>query len=106
MELHKKVYKTKLRQEVRSLVIERDNSICFFCGKIVNKRPTVHHKEELNEDNYEDFDIAYGLDNLVCCHSDCHNAHHERFGFKNSIVNDDLSVNYTKREMKYEKSNR
>lgn len=99
MEEHKRIYKTKLWQEIRAQVIERDRSICYFCGRIVHKRPTVHHKQELNEENYQDFDIAYGLDNLVCCHADCHNAHHERRGFKSSIVLDDLSIDYSRRKI-------
>ena len=98
MEKHKQVYKTKLWQETRKAVIDRDRAICFFCGKIVTKRPTVHHKQELNEDNWTDFDIAYNMDNLVCCHAECHNAHHERFGYKASIVNNDLTIDYSRRK--------
>lgn len=97
MEEHKKIYKTKLWQETRKAVIERDRAICFFCGKIIGSRPTVHHKQELNEDNFTDFDIAYNLDNLVCCHHECHNEHHARFGYKRTIVNDDLSIDYARR---------
>lgn len=78
-------------------MIHRDHNICYFCGKIIGKRATVHHKEELNEENFTDYDIAYGLDNLVACHPDCHNMWHERFGYKHSIVNDDLTINYEKR---------
>lgn len=98
MEKHKQVYKTKLWQETRKAVIDRDRAICYFCGKIVTKRPTVHHKEELNEDNWTDFDIAYNMDNLVCCHHECHNAWHERFGYKASMVNDDLTIDYSRRK--------
>lgn len=92
------IYKSKQWQEVRKAVIDRDKSICFFCGKIINRRATVHHKEELSEDNYTDWNIAYNMDNLVACHSDCHNQHHERFGFKGSIVNDDLTIDYSRRK--------
>lgn len=101
----KAVYKTKLWQEVRKAVINRDKSICYFCGKIINKRATVHHKEEINEDNFMDYNVAFNMDNLVACHSRCHDQYHERFGFKSSIVNDDLSVNYRKREIKDENRN-
>lgn len=99
MENHKRIYKTKLWQETRKAVIERDRAICFFCGKIVAKRATVHHKEELNEENYTDFDVAFNLDNLVCCHPECHNFHHERFGYKHGIVNDDLTIDYSRRHI-------
>ena len=95
--IHRKLYKTTEWKKVRQFVIDRDKAICFFCGKLVTSRPTVHHKEELNESNYLDFDIALNPNNLVCCHADCHNIHHERYGYKHSIVNDDLSIDYTKR---------
>lgn len=98
MDNRKRVYKTKLWQETRKAVIERDRAICFFCGKIITKRPTVHHKEELNEENFTDFDIAFNMDNLVACHAECHNLHHERFS-KHSIVDPfTLEVNYSRRE--------
>lgn len=99
MEEHKKIYKTDLWDEIRQEVIKRDGNVCYFCGKIIKKRATVHHLKELNEENYTDYDIAYGLDNLVVCHPDCHNQHHERFS-KRSIVNNDLSINYEKRGSK------
>lgn len=95
----KSVYKTKLWQETRKAVIERDRAICFFCGKVVGKRPTVHHKEELNEENFTNFDIAYNMDNLVCCHEDCHRQYHALYGYKETIVNDDLSINYARRRV-------
>lgn len=97
MENHKRLYKTAIWQKTRLDVIARDRNICYFCGKVIGKRATVHHIQELNEDNYLDWDIALNPDNLVCCHSACHNEHHERFGYKKSIVNDDLSINYGKR---------
>lgn len=96
-ENHKKVYKTKQWQKVRQQVITRDRDICYFCHKLVLKRRTIHHLEELNENNYLDYDIAYNPDNLVLCHPTCHDIHHERFGYKKSIVNYDLSINYDKR---------
>lgn len=99
MENHKRVYKTRLWQETRKAVIERDRGICFFCGKLIGKHPTVHHKEELDENNYTDFDVAYNMDNLVCCHMECHNEWHERFGYKRSIVKDDLSIDYSRRKI-------
>ncbi len=98
-ENRKKIYKTRLWKETRKAVIDRDRAICFFCGKIITKRATVHHIEELNEDNYMDFDIAFNMDNLVACHSYCHDEHHHRFGYKETIVNDDLSIDYSKRRV-------
>lgn len=94
----KQVYKTKQWQTVRQLVIDRDRSICYFCGRVVTKKATVHHLQEINEQNYADWDIAFNMDNLVCCHPRCHDWHHERMGFKRSIVNSDLTIDYSKRE--------
>lgn len=96
-EQHKRLYKTQAWKKVRLDVIARDKSICYFCGKVVGKRATVHHIEELNESNWLDWDVALNPDNLVCCHPYCHDIHHERFGYKPTIVNDDLSINYSKR---------
>lgn len=96
-EAHKKVYKTKRWQEVRQLVIDRDKDICYFCGRLILKKRTIHHKEELNEENWTNEDIAFNLDNLVECHARCHDIHHQRFGYKDSIVNDDLSIDYSRR---------
>lgn len=93
----KAVYKCPNWKGIREQVITRDKGICYFCGKLVTKRQTVHHLEEINENNFSDINIAFNLDNLVLCHADCHDEHHHRFGYKSSIVNDDLSINYEKR---------
>lgn len=98
MENHQRIYKTKLWQETRKAVIERDKCICYFCGKIIGKRATVHHIEEINEENYTNFDVAFNMNNLVACHSYCHDYHHHRFGYKDSIVNDDLTIDYSRRK--------
>lgn len=99
MEEHKKrVYKSKQWQIVRKAVIDRDRDICFFCGKIILKRRTIHHIDEINESNFSNWEVAFNLDNLVECHHECHNEHHDRFGYKKSIVNDDLEIDYSKRK--------
>ena len=51
---NKAFYKSKKWQKVRELVILRDRDICFFCGQLILKRRTIHHKEELNENNIND----------------------------------------------------
>lgn len=94
-----KFYKTSKWQEVRKQVIYRDKDICFFCQKLILKRRTIHHKQELNESNMNDYSVAYDLDNLVECHDYCHNEHHQRFGYKDSIVNYDLEIDYSKRKI-------
>lgn len=98
MENHKKVYKTRLWEETRKAVIERDKAICYFCGKVITKRATVHHLKELDEENFTDFDIAYNMDNLVACHQECHDMVHQRFS-KQSIVDPfTLDIDYSRRK--------
>lgn len=93
------VYKDPRWAYVRKAVIKRDRDICYFCGKLITKRRTIHHKVELTEQNYSDPEVAFNLDNLVECHCDCHNAHHGRFS-KPTIVNKDLEIDYMKRGVK------
>lgn len=95
--MKEKVYKTTRWKKIRQAVIDRDKDICYFCHRLILKRRTIHHLQELNEENWNDEEIAYNLDNLVECHSDCHDWHHARFGYKASIVNTDLSIDYSKR---------
>lgn len=99
MEKHKRLYHTKRWQDVREFVIFRDKDICWFCGQLIMKRRTIHHKEELNEDNCDDWNIALNPDNLVECHDYCHNFHHDRFGYKDTIVKSDLEIDYSKRKL-------
>ena len=94
---NKSFYKSKRWQKVRMEVIQRDKDICFFCGQLILKNRTIHHKQELNEENINNELIAYGLDNLVEVHDTCHNVHHDRFGYKSTIVNNDLEIDYSKR---------
>lgn len=95
--MREKVYKTARWKKIRQAVIDRDKDICYFCHRLILKRRTIHHLQELNEENWNDEEIAYNLDNLVECHSDCHDIHHQRFGYKESIVNTDLTIDYSKR---------
>lgn len=98
-EAHKKVYHTGRWKKLREYVIFRDKDICYFCGQLVLKHRTIHHKEELNESNWQDESIAYDPKNLVECHDYCHNFHHDRFGFKNTIVDTSLEIDYSKRKI-------
>lgn len=95
--MREKVYKTARWKKIRQAVIDRDKDICYFCHRLILKRRTIHHLQELNEENWNDEEVAYNLDNLVECHSDCHDWHHERMGYKKSLVNTDLSIDYSKR---------
>lgn len=93
----KEVYKSKRWKDLRQAVIKRDRDICYFCKKLILKKRTIHHIIEIDETNYSDENIAFNLDNLVECHSDCHDKHHNRF-FKESIVNSNLDIDYSKRK--------
>lgn len=93
----KRVYKDPRWKYIRQAVIKRDRDICYFCGKLILKKRTIHHLNEVDENNYSDDNIAFNLDNLVEVHEECHNLHHEMFGYKDTIVNDDLEIDYSKR---------
>ena len=98
MEYYQKaVYKDPRWQKLRQEVINRDRDICYFCKRLILKRRTIHHLVEITEENYSDENIAFNLDNLVECHKSCHDIHHDRFG-KQSIVNIDLEIDYSKRK--------
>lgn len=98
MDYYKKaVYKDPRWEYCRQAVINRDRDICYFCGKLITKRRTIHHIIEITKDNFSDPMIAFNLDNLVECHADCHDQHHGRFS-KQSIVNKDLDIDYSKRK--------
>ena len=97
-----KVYKNPRWKYVRKAVINRDRDICYFCGKLILNRRTIHHLQEIDENNYSDENIAFNLDNLVEVHDECHNLHHQMFGYKQSIVDDDLNIDYSRRKEVYE----
>lgn len=93
----KAVYKDPRWEKVRQAVIDRDRDICYFCGKLILRKRTIHHLIEIDEHNYKDPMIAFNPDNLVECHHGCHDQFHERFG-KSTIVNADLDINYERRK--------
>ena len=98
MEYYRKaVYKDPRWEKVRQAVIQRDRDICYFCGKLILKKRTIHHLIEIDENNYRDPKIAFNLDNLVECHHGCHDQYHDRFG-KGTIVNADLDIDYERRK--------
>jgi len=54
------------------------NPFCEECQRKGILTPTyiVHHKEWINEKNYEDDDVFYNIDNLESVCLDCHNRIH------------------------------
>lgn len=90
-------YKSKAWQKKREEIIERDLGICQHCHKLILESPHVHHIIELTEENYKDPKIALNDDNLITLHKDCHDAVHERFQLKSSIVDNNFEIDYSKR---------
>lgn len=93
----KRVYKDPRWKYIRKAVIQRDKDICYFCHKLILKRRTIHHLQEIDENNYSDENIAFNLENLVEVHEECHALHHNMFGYKQSIVDEDLNIDYSRR---------
>jgi len=97
----RRFYNSVLWRQVRALVIERDMGICRYCGEyIVDGPPEVHHVVELTEQNYADPEISLNPELLETLHHECHDARHGRFGkgVKETIVDDELNVDYLRRE--------
>lgn len=68
------------------LMAERTNDdgfiICEKCGKPI-LRPydcIAHHKDELTDENVNDFTVSLNPDNIELIHFKCHNIEHRRFG--------------------------
>ena len=69
------------------LKIERLNSkgevICEYCGKPITRAYDIigHHKEELTEENVNDFNVSLNPDNIAFVHHRCHNYIHNKLGY-------------------------
>ena len=70
----------------KTLRIERtdDNGqiICEYCGKPIVKAYDCigHHKEELTEENVNDYSISLNPENVGLVHHRCHNYMHDKLG--------------------------
>lgn len=86
-------YKSKQWEELRArLMLERLNEhgelICEHCGQPISKAYDCigHHKQELTEENVNDYNISLNPDNVQLIHFRCHNKIHQRFeGFYQSV---------------------
>lgn len=58
--------------------------ICEYCGKPIVRAYDIigHHKEELTEENVNDFSISLNPENIAFVHHRCHNFIHNKFGYK------------------------
>lgn len=81
-------YKSDKWETFRKIIIDQrtdaDGFIyCAICGKPILKKYDliVHHKQELDDLNVNDVNVALNPDNVECVHFKCHNKIHERFGF-------------------------
>lgn len=86
-------YRSKQWQQL--LVIlrnERVNSdgfiICEHCGKPIVKAYDCigHHKIELTEENYQDYNISLNPDNIALVHHRCHNLIHNKLSYSQRQV--------------------
>ena len=80
------------RTLVRTLRIERVDDdgqlICEYCGKpIVKEYDCIgHHKEELTDENVNDFEISLNPQNIMLVHHRCHNHIHNKLGYSGRQV--------------------
>ena len=80
------------RTLTKTLRLERTNDsgqiICEYCGKPIVKAYDCigHHKEELTEDNVNDYSISLNPENILLCHASCHNRIHDKLGYSRRQV--------------------
>lgn len=86
-------YRSKEWEKLRGiLLLERidgsGNIICAHCGKPIVKAYDciAHHIVELTETNYNDVTIALNPENIQLVHHKCHNAIHNKTGYKQPKV--------------------
>lgn len=82
-------YRTKEWETFREIVRgerlnEKGLHICEHCGLPIVKAYDciAHHKIELTEGNFRDVTISLNPDNIALVHHACHNAMHEKTGYK------------------------
>lgn len=80
------------RKLLQGLKIDRLNAdgelICEYCGKPITKAYDIigHHKQELTEDNVNDYSISLNPDNIALVHARCHNFIHNKLGYSRRQV--------------------
>lgn len=69
-----------LKHEKIKRINKSGELICEYCGKpIVKKYDCIgHHKEELTEDNVNDYNVSLNPDNVSLVHHKCHNIIHNK----------------------------
>jgi hypothetical protein len=86
-------YRSKAWETFRAIIVleragELGVPVCAHCGKPIVKQYDciAHHKVELTESNYQDATIALNPDLIDLVHHKCHNAIHDKTGFKQPKV--------------------
>ena len=81
-------YKSKewqrlLKQLKQERVDAEGQIICEYCGKPIVRAYDIigHHKEELTEDNVNDFNVSLNPENVAFVHHRCHNYIHNKLGY-------------------------
>lgn len=75
---------TSLLQQIRA---ERTNDqghvICEYCGKPILRPYDMigHHKQELTEENVNDYTVSLNPENIALVHHRCHNYIHNKLGY-------------------------
>lgn len=83
---------TEWRKFLSALKLERMNSEgvvpCEYCGKPIVKAYDMigHHKQELTEENVNDYSISLNPENVGFVHHRCHNYIHNKLGYKHREV--------------------
>lgn len=109
--VRKDFYQSKVWKRVRKNIWLKQNCLCYQCGLPVyvdgisdylpkeNRRiGIVHHKEELDNTNVYDDNIAINEDNLVGLCIDCHNKIHSQANVTRKEVMFDEYGNLVKRD--------
>lgn len=62
--------------------------ICEYCSKPITRAYDIigHHKQELTEDNVNDYNISLNPDNVALVHARCHNYIHDKLGYSRRQV--------------------
>ena len=77
-----------LKQIRQERINDEGYIVCEYCEKpIIKKFDCIgHHKEQLTEDNVNDFTISLNPDNIALVHHKCHNYIHNKFGYKRKEI--------------------
>lgn len=81
---HSKKWESLVAQLRIDRINEDGQLICEYCGKPITKAYDCigHHKQELTEENVNDFNVSLNPDNIMLIHFRCHNRIHERYDGK------------------------